>query len=506
MYNPYFVVLSNLIYLGCAIILFIRDKPNYSWSWEIFDCLTVAYISAMYHWCDSGSYCIAQYGFLQMADYFYSAIVITTAFTVHLGFRYSRLYKCLLNFMSLILVSFYLVDMSKTILPILVINGVCVLGYQAKEKFRRWKTKQVIYLTISISCVIAAYFMKINSTIENYAIYHSIWHMLTGISIIFSVLGVAKENSNKKSIHLPMSSSSKYYLNVVNQIKKKRTITVACLLLICVSIIIGILFGVGILSVPSTSQNNCIFSTSNSNVQLVVMGAGGHGGPMPDISKKLAGGGGSGQYIYYSNFTLTSQIYTITIGTPGRFTSFGTVAAAWGLNGTQTGPGGAGGDGSLGGSGSPGVSDCTYSYSQAGGGGGGISSAGGNGNCAGGGGYGGVGGAGVTNPITGTVLGGGGGGTSDGGGGPCAPGGGNGGSGGCETGGYDADGGIGAGGGGSSYGYPPFTGGLGGNGIVIISWVTSQACYTITGGIITTNGSNTIATFLTSGTLTALIN
>ena len=234
-----------------------------------------------------------------------------------------------------------------------------------------------------------------------------------------------------------------------------------------------------------------------STVQLVVMGPGGHGSALPGSLAQLAGGGGSGQYIYFSNYALLSDTYTVTVGTPGNPTSFGSVVAAWGLDGTNSGPGGAGGDGSAGGNGCSGTFD-------AGGGGGGISGVGGDASCNSNSGFGGAGGPGVTNPITGTVLGGGGGGTTyaqDFIFAPAAPGGGNGGNGG-YSGAPSTNGGIGAGGGGASWYYQPSDiGGLGGNGIVIVSWITSKVTLITTGATITTNGLNTIATFLTSGTL-----
>lgn len=212
-YSPYFVVLSNLIYLLCAIVLFIRgkqvNKNYYSWSWEIFDALTIAFISAMYHWCDhwfdvNTDNCIAPYEFIHIADYLYSVIIITTAFAIHLGIQYSRLYKCLLNFLSVVLVSYYQADVYKTILPILTINLICILAYN----FRRWTKKtphrmiRILYLSITLSCVISAYVLKVNSNTQNYNTYHSVWHILTGTAIIFSTLAVMPHYHHKKNNQL----------------------------------------------------------------------------------------------------------------------------------------------------------------------------------------------------------------------------------------------------------------------------------------------------------------
>lgn len=251
-------------------------------------------------------------------------------------------------------------------------------------------------------------------------------------------------------------------------------------------------------------------------ISIMVIAGGGAGGNVSGAAG--GGGGGSGGYYYNASYSLGIGSYTVTVGTGGVTGGSG----AQGGNGnnsifndiTMTGGGGGGGsairtgkNGSSGGggagwptgtsSGGTGIvgqgnngGGGANSDSREGGGGGGQSSAGGSG----GGDYGGDGGTGATNSISGvstTYAGGGGGSTTAqvrcgdnayGGGTASA-----------TTTGSPGVNGKGAGGGGGVN-----AGGSGGSGIVIISYVTSTI--TATGGTITTSGIYTIHTFTSSGT------
>ena len=268
---------------------------------------------------------------------------------------------------------------------------------------------------------------------------------------------------------------------------------------------------------------------------LVIAGGGGGAG------NYYHGGGGAGGY--RTNFggtklTLTEgNVYTATIGAGGNSnntangspgvdsslagTGITTITSTGGgyggaaANGGDGGSGGGGGGTSkVGGSGntpstSPSQGNDGGDAGQGGGGGGGTGGAGGTG----GGSNGGSGGAGVNNSITGAAVGyagGGGGGAWNGTIGVATHGGGNGGqdvgAGGCIAA-SDATNGTGGGGGGSC-GYNHCSGyligGAGGDGIVIIRIATAAYSGTTSGSpTITTDGTDTVIKFLSTGTYTA---
>ena len=177
-------------------------------------------------------------------------------------------------------------------------------------------------------------------------------------------------------------------------------------------------------------------------------------------------------------YTLALQAgYSLHLKVLGKATIAGTV------NATANGQAGGGQNSAGSGSGAVGTAGASSTVHGSGGGGGGFGGAGGGG-VAGGSGPGGGGGA-LPADLTGTWSndkagsGGGGGGTGDDdvtAGGPYA-------------------------GGGGGAGDTLSTTGIGGSGVVIVSYITADfAVYTVTGGTITTNGTKTVHTFNTSGT------
>jgi hypothetical protein len=258
-------------------------------------------------------------------------------------------------------------------------------------------------------------------------------------------------------------------------------------------------------------------------VDYLVIGGGGGGG------HQQAGGGGAGGYLAGTNFAVSEQAYTITVGAGG---SPGTVSAKGGNGGnsifaTITAIGGGGGatfniDSSLGAGGGSGggtaLNGTTAATGTSGQGNNGGTSVSGRG--AGGGGAGAVGanaptgnngggngGAGLASSITGTSVfraGGGGGGAFNTDSNPAGTGGvGGGGNGSKNSVGSDGTPNTGGGGGGGGQTAGGFNGGSGGSGIVIIRYLTANfgSC---TGGTITTDGSYTIHTFTSSGTFTVV--
>ena len=270
---------------------------------------------------------------------------------------------------------------------------------------------------------------------------------------------------------------------------------------------------------------------------LVIAGGGGGAG------NHYSGAGGAGGY--RTNFggtklTLTKgNQYTATVGAGGSSnatangspgvdsslagTGITTITSTGGgyggvgdtdVGGDGGSGGGGGGTGKVGGSGNTPSTDPSQgndggTANNGGGGGGGIGGAGG----AGGASNGGSGGAGVNNSITGAAVGyagGGGGAAWNGTVGVATHGGGNGGqdvgAGGCIAAAAGTNGTGGGGGGSCGYNYCSgyLLGGAGGDGIVIIRIATAAYTGTTTGSpTITTDGTDTVIKFLSTGTYTA---
>ena len=257
---------------------------------------------------------------------------------------------------------------------------------------------------------------------------------------------------------------------------------------------------------------------------LIVAGGGGAG--------RGAGGGAGGMLTGTTTLSLSTS-YTVTVGAGG---AGGTTGAAWadaanGSNSVFTGlttavGGGAGGNGGgpgyNGGSGGGAANNAVYptylgglgtagqgnnggynAFTYAGSGGGGAGAAGGNGTGTT---SPGAGGAGLQSSISGTATyyagGGGGSGydTSNGAAGG-AGGGGAGGNAGTTVPGINGTANLGGGGGGGHQTNNSTNGGSGGSGVVIISYPGVQK---FGGGVVTTDGTNTIHTFTTSSTLQPL--
>jgi len=267
--------------------------------------------------------------------------------------------------------------------------------------------------------------------------------------------------------------------------------------------------------------------TNPASIRVLLVGGGGGGA-------RTGSGGGAGGYVYNSSYSVYPGVYSVVVGaggiggtTTGVSTYPGTrgsnsifndlVAEGGGGGATHTNtagvtgnPGGSGGGapidtlaGHIGGFGSQGnlggAVALTAGWTGNSGGGGGAGGAGATGcntsGC-------GNGGAGLANPITGSVVAGGGGagevvgsfiGTGGNGGG---------GSGVIDSAGTNGVANTGGGGGGGSYNGSYFNGGAGGSGIVIISYPTGLITATVTGGATTYNSGNTIHTFTSNGTFT----
>ena len=263
---------------------------------------------------------------------------------------------------------------------------------------------------------------------------------------------------------------------------------------------------------------------------LVVAGGGGGG-----AGSAGGGGGGAGGYQTGTTSLNPTLSYTVIVGAGGvggapddashgangNNSQFGTLTASvgggWGGGGNTVSPysqdgnsGGSGGGGRYGGNGGAGTSSQGYAGGSSvntgfrgGGGGGGAGAVGSNGTTS----VGGNGGVGVASSISGTSTyyagGGGGGAYSSGTGGTGGNGGGGNGQGG-TTPPTQTSGTANTGGGGGANGIAPGTsiyGGNGGSGVVIISYAGAQQ---FGGGVVTTDGTNTIHTFTTSGTLSPL--
>ena len=196
MSNWYFLVLSNLVYLLCAIVLLIRCKQvynnYYTWHFEVFTAMSISFISAMYHLCDHGTECIIAYDFLINSDYLFSMLILTVGFTVHLGVAVAGMYKIAINFTIVVLGFLYPDDMYRTILPILLTNILAVLLYNYRRWTKRSKRRilRLEFLSLAIVFVVIAFSLQTTVTDQDYNTNHSIWHLFTGMAIICSTIAV----------------------------------------------------------------------------------------------------------------------------------------------------------------------------------------------------------------------------------------------------------------------------------------------------------------------------
>lgn len=268
----------------------------------------------------------------------------------------------------------------------------------------------------------------------------------------------------------------------------------------------------------------------NYSVSYAMIAGGGAGGGNNSGNSAAGGGGGAGGYLTGTASIYKGLTYNIVVGAGGagstttagsagngnNTTFYGLTAIAGGGGGafaTDAASGGSGGggrsnvvSGGAGGSGTSGQGNAggaggTASLGGAGGGGGGAGSTG----AVGTNGNGGNGGNSVTETLTGTsiALGGGGGGGGQNAGGSAGT---NGGAGAApNSNGSNATANRGGGGGGyDTVSGTAYSGGNGGSGIVILSVPTANYSGTYTGTVtVTTNGSNTILRFTSSGSYTA---
>jgi len=274
---------------------------------------------------------------------------------------------------------------------------------------------------------------------------------------------------------------------------------------------------------------------SSVTVSYLVVAGGGGGGT------SVGGGGGAGGYLTGSTSLNPTLSYTVTVGaggagstnfaaagTSGSNSEFNAIASTGGggggsepnsntgaQNGLTGGSGGGGGSTTTGvngtggtatsGQGNAGAAGSTNNSTyRVGGGGGGAGSAGSTGTTSPNG-AGGAGGSGTASSISGAAVtyAGGGGGSPHGSGTAGAGGSGGGGNSGTSSSATGVAGTANLGGGGGAGGNEQVgAGGAGGSGVVIISYPGAQQ---FGGGVVTTDGTNTIHTFTTSGTLSVLV-
>lgn len=211
----FFIVLSNIIYLAVAIVLIIRSKQVYdnyhTWHFEIFIALSVGFISSMYHLCDTEADCIENYSFMIDSDYLFSMLILNIGFTVHLGIALAGIYKVFINFLTLVLAFFYLVDTYRTVMPIIIINAITVLVYNYHEWFfvKENRILRFIYVSLAITFAVIGYVMKIEGDNQYYDTYHPIWHICTGFAFIFSTLAVIPTTSAAADVKYTKLSQDK---------------------------------------------------------------------------------------------------------------------------------------------------------------------------------------------------------------------------------------------------------------------------------------------------------
>jgi hypothetical protein len=206
----YWLVLTNTIYLLAALSLIVQTirfrLPYITWLWEIHDLTLLAFLSAIHH---ASKILITQNGNMipeeknitfAFVDDLFSLLVLTSVVTMH--FRTNpniprwchRTYQVSLKLVTIMLVLLYDVENGwmKSTLPIMVINGIalvgCIINSLQQHPLKQQKLR-LLFLILAAISVIFARLMK--STPGNYVLYHSLWHFLSGLSIVFNVCAIA---------------------------------------------------------------------------------------------------------------------------------------------------------------------------------------------------------------------------------------------------------------------------------------------------------------------------
>lgn len=201
-----FLISSNAIYIIAAIILKISShKLNIPLSHiipDILELIILCFISSFHHACDNTiySYCIGDSISLNWLDDFYSIWIITVTINVHLSpnLNMKYLYRTIMFSVTLILFLFQQDNTYSVILPI----SFCSLNVL----FINRRNINGFILVLSGICIITARILKSfdgNKLLEsgrtnmyNYVLFHSLWHVISGLSIICCILSI-------KSIHIP---------------------------------------------------------------------------------------------------------------------------------------------------------------------------------------------------------------------------------------------------------------------------------------------------------------
>lgn len=201
-----FLIGSNIIYIISSLVLWYQTTkklliPLRYVLQDIFELTILGIMSSLHHACDNNiaSYCIADYDSLSWIDDFYSIWIITVTINLHILYDFNKkyLYRNIMFSLTLLLFIFQRDNVYTVILPI----SLCSLNVLYYNR----KNINIVLLIISGAFIISARVLKYLDShkywdgytdMYHYVLYHSLWHFLSGLSIISCILSV-------KAIHIP---------------------------------------------------------------------------------------------------------------------------------------------------------------------------------------------------------------------------------------------------------------------------------------------------------------
>lgn len=205
-YLIHILVYSNLIYFFASLILLFKIKQFYTllseiiyeWIYSVIDCIILCIVSSFHHQCDNSiqATCVISNDILGFLDDYYSVWIISSIINIHLWDypNLSMLHRAIMWLLTVLLFIFNYsnIDAYTFIIPIIIINFIVVI-------FTRETIRWTI-LVLSALFIIAARILKSfdskdkysgwYTNMNKYVLYHSLWHLLSGLSIICCILSI----------------------------------------------------------------------------------------------------------------------------------------------------------------------------------------------------------------------------------------------------------------------------------------------------------------------------
>jgi hypothetical protein len=189
-------VVSNISYVFAAVTMIARFQWKYMF--QAADLIILALLSCLHHLCnwdkDILSYCATNADVLAWLDDFYAISAINICFMIHfeiMPYKFLTLIPPLLPILTLLLLIY--TNPFTTAITILVTNITLFLLKNIMECF----AKNLFFIP-ALLFGIAGYICKhedakkkdiyLNTDLYHYELFHSLWHVFSGLALIFLIL------------------------------------------------------------------------------------------------------------------------------------------------------------------------------------------------------------------------------------------------------------------------------------------------------------------------------